>query len=248
VDINSLTDMQARIPDLRDNERRRDDQGQFPLRCIGVAAEHRKELLRRLAPVETAYHGRTEAPAHVHPLIGVASLAPNYDGQAAEQSQPTALATHAGISYHEEDDVPRAMRAVQTAYDALQALRASHHSNIPSSLSDAEKAMDKLSGKLSVLNDSPEALSIFCEYTVKEASNSVGTSLSDAIVHDMEAMATYFRAMKPVGPTDDWDEQKYRSIKAIIDRYKMIVSTVLSKYKECVQNISTQYMYPVDLL
>jgi hypothetical protein len=225
--------MQARIPDLRDNERRRDDQGQFPLRCIGVAAEHRKELLRRLAPVETAYHGRTEAPAHVHPLIGVASLAPNYDGQA-------------GISYHEEDDVPRAMRAVQTAYDALQALRASHHSNIPSSLSDAEKAMDKLSGKLSVLNDSPEALSIFCEYTVKEASNSVGTSLSDAIVHDMEAMATYFRAMKPVGPTDDWDEQKYRSIKAIIDRYKMIVSTVLSKYKECVQDKSTQYMYLVD--
>jgi hypothetical protein len=150
------------------------------------------------------------------------------------------------MSYREEDDFARAMRAVQTAYDDLQALRASRHSNIPSLLSDAEKAMDKLCSKLSVLNDSPEALSVFREYTVKEASDSIGTSLSDAIVHDMEAMGTYFRAMKPVGLANDLDEQKCRSIKATVDRYKTIVSAVLSKYKECVQEKSTDCMYPAD--
>jgi hypothetical protein len=150
------------------------------------------------------------------------------------------------MSYHEEDEVARVMRAVRTAYDALQALRESRHSNIPPSLSDAEKAMDKLSGRLSVLNNSPEALSIFREYTVKEASNSVGTSLSDAIVHDMEAMATYFKAMKPEGFTGDLDEHRCRSIRTIVDRYKTIVSTVFSKYKECVQDIPTRFMHHVD--
>jgi hypothetical protein len=126
------------------------------------------------------------------------------------------------MSYHEEDEVARVMRAVRTAYDALQALRESRHSNIPPSLSDAEKAMDKLSGRLSVLNNSPEALSIFREYTVKEASNSVGTSLSDAIVHDMEAMATYFKAMKPEGFTGDLDEHRCRSIRTIVDSCIML--------------------------
>jgi hypothetical protein len=152
------------------------------------------------------------------------------------------------MSDHKEQDVARSMRAVRTAYDDLQALRASRHSNIPSSLSDAEKAMDKLCSKLSVLNDSPEALSVFREYTVNVASNSVETSLSDAIVHDMEAMGTYFRAMKPAGFTKGLDEQKCRSIKATVDRYKKIVSTVLSKYKECVQDELIQCMYPVDSL
>jgi hypothetical protein len=175
-------------------------------------------------------------------------LAPNHDSQAAQYPQRRALATHAGVSYHEEDDVARAMRAVRTAYDDLQALRASRHSNIPSSLSDAENALHKLSGKLSVLNDLPEALSVFHEYTVKEASKSVGTSLSDSIVHDMEAMATYFRAMKPVGVTGDLDEQKCRSTKATVDRYKTIVSAVLSKHKECVSDEVTRLVRLVDLL
>jgi hypothetical protein len=173
-------------------------------------------------------------------------LSPNHAGPVAHHSGSTPLAVLAVISDHEEQDVARVMRAVRTAYDDLQALRASRHSTIPSSLSDAEKALDKLCGKLNVLSDSPEAFSIFREYTVKQASNSVRTSLSDAIVHDMKAMATYFRAMKPVGLKNDLDKGKCRSIKAIVDRYKTIVSTVLNKYKECVQDKHTEGMYPVD--
>jgi hypothetical protein len=95
---------------------------------------------------------------------------------------------------HEEEDVGRALRAVRAAYDNLQALRASRHSEIPSSLSNADTTLDKLCGKLNILTDSSEALSIFGAYTLKEANSSVEISLSDAIVSDMEAMAIYFKA------------------------------------------------------
>jgi hypothetical protein len=143
---------------------------------------------------------------------------------------------------HKEEDVGRALRAVRAAHDNLQALRASRHSEIPSSLSNADTTLDKLCGKLNILIDSSEALSTFDAYTLKEVNSSVETSLSDAIVSDMEAMAIYFKAMKPVGLAGipgELDEQKCQNIKAIIDRYKTIVSTVLSKHKECVQDKST---------
>jgi hypothetical protein len=153
------------------------------------------------------------------------------------------------MSEHEEEDVTRVMSAVRTAYDDLQALRASGHLNIPSSLSNLNKTLDELCGKLYVLADSTDALSIFRAYTLKEASHSVEISLSDAIVHDMEATATYFRAMKLVdlaGILADLDEQKCQNIKASIERYLTIVSTVLSKHKECVQEKSTRCMYSAD--
>jgi hypothetical protein len=141
------------------------------------------------------------------------------------------------MSYHEEDDVARAMRAVRAAYDDLQAFRASRHSNIPSSLSNASAALNRISCNLELLTDSAEALSIFRVYIVKEAHNSVGTSLSDAIIHDMEETATYFRTMTPVGPSKilgGLDKQKCWNIKMMVVQYEMIVSMVLSKHKECV--------------
>jgi hypothetical protein len=243
--------MQTRIPDLQDNERRRNDQGQFPLRCLGVAAEHCKELLRRLAPVETAYHGRTETPAHVHPSTSVASLAPSHDSQAAHQSRPSPLANHAVMSDHVEDNVAKAARAVQAAYDALQALRASRHSKIPSSLSNASAALNRVFCNLELLTDSAEALSIFRGYTVKEATNSIETSLSDAIVHDMEETVTYFRSIERASLSeipDGLDKQKCRNIKEMVDQYETIVSKVLSKHKEYVLNELNRCVCIVDML
>jgi hypothetical protein len=154
------------------------------------------------------------------------------------------------MSEHEEEDVARVMRTIRAASNDLQALRASRHSNIPSSLSNLDKTLDKLYGKLYVLADSTDTLSIFRAYSLKEANNSVGTSLSDAIVHDMEATATYFRAMNLADHAripGDLDEQKCQNIKAIIERYLTIVSTVLSKHKECVQGKTTRCMYLADL-
>jgi hypothetical protein len=143
------------------------------------------------------------------------------------------------MSNHEEEDVARAVKAVRAAYDALQALRASRHSKIPSSLYNAGATLNRVFCNLELLSESTEALSIFRAYTVKEASNSVGTSLADAIVHDMEETATCFETMKPVGPSkipDDLDKQKCRNIKEMVDQYETIISMVLGKHKECVLN------------
>jgi hypothetical protein len=153
------------------------------------------------------------------------------------------------MSEHGKEDITRAIKAVRTAYDDLQAFRGSRHSNIPSSLSSLDKTLDKLCGKLYVLADSTDALSIFRTYTPHESSNSVGSSLSDAIVHDMEATATYFRVMKTAGLTGtpgDLDEQKCQNIKAIINRYKTIVSAMLNRHRECVKDKPTRCTYPVD--
>jgi hypothetical protein len=161
------------------------------------------------------------------------------------------MATHAVTSEHEEEDVARAVRAVRAAYDALQALRESRHCKIPLSLSNASAALNRVFGDLELLTKSAEALSIFRVYIVKEASNSVGTSLSDAIVDDMEATARYFRTMKPVGPSaisGGLDKQKCWNIKEMVDQYEMVVSMVLGKHKECVLDKSDRGMCLVDLL
>jgi hypothetical protein len=115
------------------------------------------------------------------------------------------------MSNQKEEDIARAARAVGAAYDALQALRASRHSKIPSLLYNTGTALNRVFCNLELLTESTEALSIFRAYTVKEASNSVGTSLSDAIVRDMEETATCFDTMKTVGPSkipDGLDKQK----------------------------------------
>jgi hypothetical protein len=140
-------------------------------------------------------------------------------------------------SEFEEEDVAKAVRAVRAAYDALQGLRESRHSGIPSSLSNVSAALNRVYGDLELLTDSAEALSIFRVYIVKEATNSVGTSLSDAIVVDMEATVTYFRTMTPVGPSKilgGLDKQRCRNIKMMVDQYETIVCMVLGKHKECV--------------
>jgi hypothetical protein len=147
------------------------------------------------------------------------------------------------MAHHEEADIAKATRAVCTACDGLQALRASRHLQIPSSLPDIITALDQLCAKLSVLTDSTEALSIFRACTLREESDSVETPLSDAIIHDMEAAATYFRTMTSGGPTElpvTLSEQECRKVKDMVDRYVTIVSTMLGNPKECVRIESTR--------
>jgi hypothetical protein len=150
------------------------------------------------------------------------------------------------MSEHEEEEVARVMRTVRSAYDNLQALRASHPSNIPSSLSNVDKTLEKLYGKLNLLTGSTEALSIFCGYTVNVTGNSVEILLSRAIVNDMEATAKYLRNMTGVGLASlsgGSHEQNCQRIQQTVDRYETIVSTVLSKCTECVHDESTSCVY-----
>jgi hypothetical protein len=147
------------------------------------------------------------------------------------------------MHHHEEGDVAKATRAVRTACDAIQAFRASRHLQVPSSLPDIVIALDQLCARLSFLTDSTEALSIFRACTLREESDPVETPLSNAIIHDMEAAATYFETMKLEGPTE-WpatlSEQECQKVKEMVHRYELIVSTMLSKHKECVQDESTR--------
>jgi hypothetical protein len=150
--------------------------------------------------------------------------------------------------HHKEEDVAKATRAVRTACDDIQAFRASRHSQLPSSLPDVVAALDQLCAKLEVITVSTKALSIFRACTLKGETDSVKTPLSDAIRHDMEAAATYFRTMTLEGPTElpfTLSEQECLKVKEMVHRYEPIVSTMLSKHTECVQDKSTRC---VDLL
>jgi hypothetical protein len=143
------------------------------------------------------------------------------------------------MHHHEVGDVAKATRAVRTACDDIQAFRASRHLQVPSSLHDIVIALDQLCAKLDVLSDSTEALSIFRVCTLRHERNSVETALSDAIIHDMDAMATYFRTMMPEGAAElpvTMSEQECQKVKEMVHRYESIVSTMLSKHKECVQD------------
>jgi hypothetical protein len=145
--------------------------------------------------------------------------------------------TFAVMSDDEEADVLRAKNTVRTAYDNLQALKKSRGSTIPSSLSKAGVALDQLSRNLDLLTASSEALSIFRGYVLRGTSVSSGTSLSDAIVDDMQAIATYFRFMKPISPSEmlgNLNEQQCRDIEDMVDRYERIVHSVLSQHNMCV--------------
>jgi hypothetical protein len=122
------------------------------------------------------------------------------------------------MSDHKEEDVTRAKKAVRAAYDDLQELRASCDSKIPPSLSNASVALDKLSYNLNLLT-SPEALATFREFNMKEPNSSVETALCDALVRDMEAIATHFRLMKPMGYTktlDDLNEPECHNIENLV--------------------------------
>jgi hypothetical protein len=193
-----------------------------------------EELPDRLPPVETRLHDHTEAPPPLHPPRSVAFLALSHEGRDVHYTP--------SMAHHEEGDIAKATRAVRTAREDLQAFRTSRHLQIPSSLPDIIITLDQLCAKLDVLSDSTEALSIFRACTLGHERNSVETALSDAIIHDMEAAATYFRTMTPEGPAElpvTLSQQECQKVKEMVHRYESIVSTMLSKHKECVQDEST---------
>jgi hypothetical protein len=80
------------------------------------------------------------------------------------------------MSDQEDQDVIRAKKAVRAAYDDLQELRASRHSKIPPSLSHASAALDKLTYNLNLMT-SPEALTIFHDFTLKDPDSSIDIAL-----------------------------------------------------------------------
>jgi hypothetical protein len=143
------------------------------------------------------------------------------------------------MSSNEDAQVTRATKAVRTAYDDLQALQTSHNSMIPLSLLVASTALDKLSCNLNLVAGSAEALAIFCSFSLKQTSVSPETLLSDALVHDMEAIARHFRLMTPATPLEmssALDEEECGDIAGMVDRYDRTVFSVLVQRTACVRD------------
>jgi hypothetical protein len=141
------------------------------------------------------------------------------------------------MSDHQTEDVATAMKAVRIAHNDLKELRTSRHSIMPLSLSKADVALDKLSCNLHLLTGSSEALSIFCEFNLGETSSSAAISLSQALVHDMEAIAAHFRLMKPIGSDTilgDLNNQECENIAELVDRYDRTIFSALTKHNVCV--------------
>jgi hypothetical protein len=141
------------------------------------------------------------------------------------------------MSSNGHSDVARAMKAVRKAYDDLQALRTRHNSTIPLTLLVASTALDKLSCNLNLVAGSAEALAVFRSFSPEETSISPGTSLSDTLVHDMEAMARHFRLMTPASSVEtsgDLDERECQDIAEMVDRYDRTVFSVLVQRTACV--------------
>jgi hypothetical protein len=162
--------------------------------------------------------------------ISAAFLARKHDN--LRSSRRILLSLYALMSNHEEEDVTIAKKAVRAAYDDLQELRASRHSKFPPSLLNASTALDKISCNLSLMT-SPEALTVFRGFVLKEPNSSIEIALCDALVRDMEAVATHFRFMKPMGfkeTMDDLNEQECRNIEDLVIRYDIIIFSVLTRH------------------
>jgi hypothetical protein len=155
----------------------------------------------------------------------------------AHHPQPTPLAIYIVMFENADDDVGRVLDAVHKARDDLKGLRTSRHSMIPSSLSKADVALDKLSCNLSLLTGSSKALCIFRGVALRETITSTTTSLSEALVQDMEAITSHLRSMKPTGSEKilgDLNEQECQNILELADCYDRTIFSVLTKHNVCV--------------
>jgi hypothetical protein len=141
-------------------------------------------------------------------------------------------------------------KAVRGAYYNLCALRDSRP-NIPLSLLVASNTLDKLSSDLNLLDSSEEALAIFCTFSVNDTSNSTGTLLSDALVHDMGAIGTHLKSMVPstcAAASEGLNEQECQDIADMVDRYDRTVYSVLTRHSMCVsvESVSLSCLYSLS--
>jgi hypothetical protein len=128
------------------------------------------------------------------------------------------------------------MSAVRKARDDLKQLQTSRHWTIPSSLAKAYIALDKLFCNLNLLTGSSKALAIFHEFTLRETSTSTATSLSHALVDDMEIIATHLNSMQPMSSENilDLNDQECENIAELADRYDRAIFSVLTERNVCV--------------
>jgi hypothetical protein len=135
--------------------------------------------------------------------------------------------------------IKNAIKAVRKAYDDLQALRTSPNLMIPLSLLVANTALKRLLCGLNLLAESSDARTQFDAVALGATSITARTWLSDALVHDIQAIARHFRCMTPTDPAEimlTLNELECRNIAEMVDRYDRTIFSALIQHNECVQD------------
>jgi hypothetical protein len=135
------------------------------------------------------------------------------------------------------DKVREAVRG--THNDFLSLYAAVDKGAIPVSLLVAGSGLGKLTYSLDLLATSTAALSSTYVRDLFEIRMTAGVKLSDAITHDMGAVASCLRLMMPSNSEKQvmvMEEHQCRDVADMVDRYDRTISSTLIHYNVCVQS------------
>jgi hypothetical protein len=144
------------------------------------------------------------------------------------------------------DKVREAVRGARNDFRSLYASVDKDKGAIPVSLLVAESALDKLTYNLDLLATSAAALSSNYVRALFDTRMTAGVKLSDAITHDMGAVASCLRLMMPSKssePVMAMEEHQCRGIADMVDRYDRTISSTLIHYNVCVQSSTSTSIY-----
>jgi hypothetical protein len=140
--------------------------------------------------------------------------------------------------------VEKAQLAVRAAHNDFRSLykAISNPRSMPTALHVTGITLDSLAQNLELLARSTNALSSDVAHKVFDAHMSDEVKLSDAILHDMTAVASRLRLMTPSASSEPvmvMEEDQCRDIENIATRYDQAISSILLHHSSCVDWLNT---------
>jgi hypothetical protein len=132
------------------------------------------------------------------------------------------------------DKVREAVRGAHVDFRSLYA--AVDRGSIPVSLEVAGTAFDKLTQNLDLLARSTSALTSDHVRELFDTRMTADVKFSDAIAHDMDAVASCLRLMMPSNSSEPMmamEERQCRNVADMVDRYDRIISSALIHHNVC---------------
>jgi hypothetical protein len=134
----------------------------------------------------------------------------------------------------------RVREAVREAHIDFRSLCAAvNRDSIPASLSVAGSALDKLTQHLDLIATSTAALSSNYVRELFGTRMTADVKFSDAIMRDMDAVASCLRLMMPLDSSKTVmaiEERQCRDVAEMVDRYDRIISSALIHHNMCVRS------------
>jgi predicted ABC-class ATPase len=140
--------------------------------------------------------------------------------------------------------IREAVRGAHTNFRSLY--EAADRDSIPVSLLLAGSTLDKLTYNLGLLATSTAALSSNYVRALLEVRMTADAKLSDAITHDMDAVASCLQLMMPSKSSESvmvMDEHQCRNVADVVDRYDRTISSTLIHYNMCVRSSTATSIY-----